>query len=213
MTFDAGQPHTNPAALWPPTPHMKKLQYSVREFAHDLIDVLNDYEGDMTRAYDRAAPIIQKLLGNAELLQVGEPRKANHAASSTWLYFDYELEVQLSGWQGGMPVPVHDHGTWEFIAPLQGEFEYTSYRRLDDGSVEGVAELEVVEQRLMVRGDAAVTGLPPNDIHSFTPLTDDSLILGMNHGPLSKVRHYYDPAQSSVTVRDAKAWRENQPQS
>lgn len=198
---------TPPRISWRPTGHMKSQQYSVREYARELIAVLDRFDGNMAQAYDKAIPVVEKLIAQADLMDLGVRREGNHTPSSVWLYYDYELEVHLSTFTPGLAVPVHNHGTWEFIAPVSGEFEYTSFHRTDDGAREGFAELEVAEQRMLHRGDAAVCGPPPDDIHTFTPLTPDVLLLGMNHGPLAPTRTYYDPAAGTCQLRDSKAWR------
>jgi predicted metal-dependent enzyme (double-stranded beta helix superfamily) len=186
---------------------MKTASYPIRTYARDLIAVLDRYDGNMARAYDEAMPIVEQFLGQADLMDFGVHREGNHTPGSQWLYYDYELEVHLSTFTPGIAVPVHNHGTWEFIAPFAGEFDYTSFRRTDDGTKDGVAVLEVAEQRTLCRGMAAVCGPPPNDIHTFTPKTPDVLLLGMNHGPLAPTRTYYDPATSTYERRDSKAWR------
>jgi predicted metal-dependent enzyme (double-stranded beta helix superfamily) len=193
--------------LWPPTQHMRSQQYSIRSYARELIAVLDDFGGNMAPAFDRALPVVEKLVAQADLTGLGVKRDGNHTPSSVWLYYDYDLEVHLSTFTPGLAVPVHNHGTWEFIAPVSGDFEYTEFRRRDDGSRDGFADLEVVEHRTLHRGDAAVCGPPPNDIHTFTPLTDDVLLLGMNHGPLAPTRAYFDQAAKTYQLRDSKAWR------
>src|SRR5207237_5711532 len=48
--------------------------------------------------------------------------------------------------------PVHDHLAWGLVGLYRGEQAETVFRRVDDGRREGVAELEVVERRLLRRG-------------------------------------------------------------
>jgi predicted metal-dependent enzyme (double-stranded beta helix superfamily) len=198
---------TSSRSSWPLTAHMKQQAYSIRNFAADLIATLDQFGGNMAQAYDKAMPVVVKLLAQADLMDLGVQREGNHTPSSKWLYYDYELEVHLSTFVPGVAVPIHNHGTWEFIAPVSGEFEYTSFIRTDDGSRPGFAELEIREQRTLRRGEAAVCGPPPNDIHTFTPMTPDVMLLGMNHGPLAPVRSYFDPATKSYRLRDSRAWR------
>lgn len=186
---------------------MNRPVYSLREYASDLMDVLDQYGGNMALAYDEAMPIVDRLLQEASLTEFGVRRDGNHTPGSQWLYYDYELEVHLSTFKSNVPVPVHNHGTWEFIAPYRGRFSYTSYRRIDDGALPGHAELEPVQEMVLEPGTAAVCGPPPDDIHTFTPLDEDVLLLGMNHGPLAAQRTYYDVAAKRYETRDSKAWR------
>jgi predicted metal-dependent enzyme (double-stranded beta helix superfamily) len=194
-------------ASWDLTPHMREQAFSLRAFAREVISTLDRYGGNLAPAYDEVMPLVDRILRQADLTELGVRREGNHTPGSQWLYYDYELEIHLSTFTPGLPVPVHDHGTWEFIAPYAGEFTYTRFRRLDDRSLDGHAELEVVEQRVLRPGDGAVCGPPPDDIHTFTPVSEDVLLLGMNHGPLAPRRTYYDVDSHTCTVRDSKAWR------
>lgn len=200
-----------PGANWPLTLHMRERSYSLRQYAMELLTVLDRYSGNMVEAFDEVMPLTHKLMDGPALTGFGVTREANHAPMSQWVYFDYELEVTLSSYHRSVALPVHNHGTWEYIAPCRGEFAYTSYRRVGDDPRPGRAELEVVEERILRPGDAAVTGLPPNDIHTFTPLTENMLLLGMNHGPLAPRRSYFDIEAGTYEIRDSRAWRRTNP--
>jgi hypothetical protein len=50
------------------------------------------------------------------------------------------------------------------------------YKPVDDDSVPGHAKLVVLEDRELKPGDIAMV-VPPNDIHDFTGLLDDSHML------------------------------------
>lgn len=192
---------------WHRTPHMRSQLYTLRNFARDIIEILDSYGGNLAPAYDRVMPLVERMLRQSDLTDFGVRREGNHTPGSQWLYYDYEFEIHLSTFTPGLPVPIHDHGTWEFIAPYAGEFTYTSFQRVDDRSREGHAQLEIVDEKTLWPGDGAVCGPPPDDIHTFTPMTPDVLLLGMNHGPLAPRRTYYDVAARTCTVRDSKAWR------
>jgi predicted metal-dependent enzyme (double-stranded beta helix superfamily) len=189
---------------------MREQQYSVRGFARDLINLLDDYDGNMVAAFDEALPIVERILA-VPLRDLGVRREGNHTPGSVWLYYDYELEIHLSTFRANVPLPVHDHGTWEFVGVYRGQIDYTSYQRVDNGAAEGFADLEVVDKRRLGKGSAVVSGTPPNDIHGFTPLTEDVLVLGMNHGPLALERRYFDVAAKKFEVRNSRAWRLSQP--
>jgi predicted metal-dependent enzyme (double-stranded beta helix superfamily) len=200
-----------PGANWPLTTHMKERGYSLREYSMDLLTVLDRHAGNMVEAFNEVMPLTQRLFDGPALTEFGVTREANHAPMSQWIYFDYELEVTLSSYHRSVALPVHNHGTWEYIAPYRGDFAYTSYRRVGGEESHGHARLEVVDERILRPGDAAVTALPPNDIHTFTPLTDDMLLLGMNHGPLAPDRSYFDVEAGTYQVRDSRAWRKTNP--
>jgi predicted metal-dependent enzyme (double-stranded beta helix superfamily) len=200
-----------PGANWPLTAHMEERGYSPRQYAMELLAVLDRYSGNMVAAFDEVMPLTYKLMEGPALTDFGVTRDANHAPMSQWIYFDYELEVTLSSYHRSVALPVHNHGTWEYIAPYRGEFAYTSYRRIGGDLGDGRARLELVDERVLRPGDAAVTALPPDDIHTFTPLSDDMLLLGMNHGPLAPERSYFDVDAGTYEIRDSRAWRRTNP--
>ena len=68
----------------------------------------------------------------------------------------------------GLPLPVHNHGTWAVIGIYRGREQETWYRRLDDGSVRGRAALEV--ERTFVNERGAVGIVPDGKIHTVEAL-------------------------------------------
>ena len=54
------------------------------------------------------------------------------------------------------PPPVHNHGTWAVIGIYKGREHETWFRRVDDGSVPGRAQLEVHQTFVNERGTASV---------------------------------------------------------
>ena len=55
-------------------------------------------------------------------------------------------------WEPDRPSPIHDHGSWGMIGPLIHQVREIKYRRLDDGRVEGYAELERTSSRVIEPG-------------------------------------------------------------
>ena len=90
-----------------------------------------------------------------------------------------------------------------------GQVHHTNYERIDDGKVEGFADLKVVDDRVLDRKDVVVV-MPPAEIHSFTALTDDAFVITIVGGHYKPTRHYYEVESKTYTVRDPKAWRREQ---
>jgi len=68
------------------------------------------------------------------------------------------------------PSPIHDHGTFAVIAGLDGDEENTIYKRMDDGSEDGKALLEMDRKVILRSGDAIA--FMPEDIHRICVVSE-----------------------------------------
>jgi predicted metal-dependent enzyme (double-stranded beta helix superfamily) len=65
---------------------------------------------------------------------------------------DRSLSVLAYIWEPHRPSPIHDHGSWGMVGSLIQQVRENKYRRLDDGRVEGYAELERTSSRVIEPG-------------------------------------------------------------
>ena len=77
---------------------------------------------------------------------------------------DHNLAVFVFAWEPHKGAPAHDHKTWAVVAGIEGEEHETNYERLDDGSVEGYAELKPTHKETLYPG--TVAACMPDDIHA-----------------------------------------------
>lgn len=68
--------------------------------------------------------------------------------------------------------PVHDHGAWGLVGLYRGQQHETYYHRTDDGSVEGKALLELMEEQTIEAGDFYPLLPGVRDIHSVGSTAD-----------------------------------------
>ncbi|MBI09277.1 MAG: hypothetical protein CMM55_07105 [Rhodospirillaceae bacterium] len=76
------------------------------------------------------------------------------------------------------------------------------YDRLDDGSVDGHAELKTIEDKIYSPGEMAMV-MPPAEIHSFEALEPETFICTIVGGNYSPIRHYYNAEKSTYVVAQA----------
>lgn len=99
----------------------------------------------------------------------------------------------------GAQTPVHDHLAWGIVGLYAGGQDEDVFTRLDDGSTEDRATLEVTERRSIVPGDCYEL-LPETDIHrvrTTSATTSVSLhLLGNDNGCI--VRHRFSPDEGTV---------------
>jgi dTDP-4-dehydrorhamnose 3,5-epimerase-like enzyme len=80
-----------------------------------------------------------------------------------------------------------------------GRLRHTVFERTDGDGKPGYAELRVLDDRVLERGDIALM-VPPVEIHSFKALTDDTFVLTVVDGQYKLNRHFYNPEARSYTV-------------
>jgi predicted metal-dependent enzyme (double-stranded beta helix superfamily) len=101
----------------------------------------------------------------------------------------------------GAQTPIHDHLAWGLIGVYRGIQDETVYRRLDDGTNESLARLEVARRQTVKQGDF-YTLLPPlDDIHYVKTVSDTpSISIHLLANDTACVtRHRFDAATGVVT--------------
>jgi predicted metal-dependent enzyme (double-stranded beta helix superfamily) len=102
----------------------------------------------------------------------------------------------------GVSTPVHDHLAWGVVGVYRGRQEETIYRRLDDGSDESQARLEVARQQVVDAGQFYTLLPPTDDIHDVKTVSDaPSVSIHLLANDTACVwRHRYDPAAGTVAA-------------
>src|SRR5918912_4623123 len=112
-----------------------------------VIDAVERHGQDSEALRRAIAAPFAALLNRPDLLTLGVQRAGNHVSFSQYLYYDSDLSILIYQLPKGKLIPAHDHGNWESMFVYRGRVKHTVYQRLDDGSVPGVADLRVVEDR------------------------------------------------------------------
>ena len=101
----------------------------------------------------------------------------------------------------GASTPVHDHLAWGVVGVYRGEQHETVYRRLDDGSDETRAKLEISSEQSLRPGDLYALIPPKDDIHYVRTVSDTaSISIHLLANDTACVwRHKFDPESGVVT--------------
>jgi predicted metal-dependent enzyme (double-stranded beta helix superfamily) len=185
---------------------MVQQLYSVRDCAQSLLRAIERCGDDGERLCAEMREPMRRLMERDDLLTLGVPRQGNNVAVSHYLYFDGQLTIIVFQVPKGKPIQPHDHGTWESLFVYRGKLDHTVFSRVDDGARPGHADLKVVRSGTLERGDGVVVA-PPNDIHGFTALTDDTYGVTVVSGEYKPDRHYYNPAEGTYVVRGQRSAR------
>ena len=185
-------------------------EYSIRDCSRALMTVMEQYEidHDSDRLRNGLLQATRPLVERPDLFKLGVKREANHITNSKWLYYDGRMSITLDELPKGKKIPPHDHGIWEALIICSGRLRHTVYERIDDGSVEGHADLRAIEDRDFGPREIAMV-VPPTEIHSFIALEDRTFALTVVGGEYKPLRHYYQVEEKTYMVRTPKALRES----
>lgn len=177
---------------------------TVRECAQSIIEAVRRLGPDSPQLSESIRGPMLALISRPDLKEMGVKRDGNHIDWSRYLYYDGELSITLDNFPKGKKIPPHDHGVWEALAIYSGRVSHTVYRREDDGSKPGYADLTVVDDRVLGRSDFALVAMPA-EIHGFTALDDDTYSLTVVGGHYKPIRHYFKPEEKTCVVRRPRA--------
>ena len=176
--------------------------YTIRDLADEVRRQMAVHGSDGPKLLEALRAPLTRILAS-DLSNVGVKREGNHIDESRYLYYDGEMSITFDHLPKDKDIPPHDHGIWEAMAIYSGQLRHTVYDRKDDGSREGYAELEVIDDRVLERRDMAIVA-PPAEIHSFTALTDDTWSVTVVGGRYKDDRAYYNPDDNSYVRRNPK---------
>ena len=174
-------------------------QATIRECAQTAIGVIAASGNDETALRSGLLNAMRPLLAREDLLTLGVKRPGNHIDNSKYLYYDGQLSIPLDEFPNGKYIPPHDHGVWEALVVFKGRVRHCVYERVDDGTVEGHADLKTIEDREYEPGEIAMV-VPPTEIHSFTALAEGTYVVTVVGGNYKPIRHYYNVDDKTYVV-------------
>ncbi|MSR36909.1 MAG: hypothetical protein EXR95_09785 [Gemmatimonadetes bacterium] len=163
---------------------------------------------------------------DAERVEALRPAFAKLLAAEGWLPEAYASPDRKSGMGGGIgqyalyraedgslcllslvvpagsSTPVHDHLAWGLIGVYRGEQAETIYRRVDDGSEEGRAQLEIAREQHVKTGEFYALLPPRDDIHYVSTISqEDSVSIHLlANDTACVVRHRFEPTAGTVSA-------------
>ncbi|HVX29850.1 MAG TPA: hypothetical protein VHA53_05175 [Nitrolancea sp.] len=174
--------------------------YTIESFIGEVKGILAQ-DGPTEQGLERIAGAMRELAKHPEL--AGEEPSGNiHTGSqSKPLYQDESGLILVRAMFGPEQMtPIHSHGSWGVIGVYKGRDQYQVWRRLDDGTGAGDAQVELVEERILEPGEAVILPPPPQDIHAQRghdgQPTYEYVLFGANTMVLPRL--YFDPAAESA---------------
>lgn len=82
------------------------------------------------------------------------------------------FSVRVFIWQPGVQHSIHDHGAWGIVGAYFNQLQERKYIRLDDGSKEGFAKLQLTSESILDPGETTYV-LPINEgIHQMSAMNN-----------------------------------------
>lgn len=199
---DLGHPHEHAAfGYLVDTPEIRALVDETRRLTAEIADVAARVEA--------MKPAFAALMAADGWLPeaYGSPDHSSGMGSGIGQYALYRAEDgSLTLFSlvipAGAETPVHDHLAWGLIGVYRGRQHETVYRRLDDGSDDSRARLELAKAQTMETGEFYALLPPRDDIHLVRTLSDvPSVSLHLLANDTACVwRHRFIPETGEVTA-------------
>ena len=111
---------------------------------------------------------------------------------------DHTLAVFAVAWLPGRGVPPHDHGTWAVVAGVDGDETNAFWKRVDDGSKPGFAQIVKASEKVFRNGE--VLSMLPGAIHSVTNGTAQTTVSLHTYGEHINFtdRSQFDPERETA---------------
>jgi predicted metal-dependent enzyme (double-stranded beta helix superfamily) len=148
------------------------MAYSLASFVDDLRGIAAA-TSDPAAIINRVRPIAQRLALDRSWLRPEHYTCTVEQGFGVHLLHeepDHTLAVFAASWLPGRGAPPHNHGTWAVVAGVDGPETNVFWKRMDDRSRPGYAEL--VRQGEKVFRDGEVVSFLPDSIHSVVNETE-----------------------------------------
>jgi len=147
--------------------------YRLIDFVRDLTQLVES-ELSGRRLIEGTRALMKPLVETAGLIGTALERRTDRGYSRNLLYHDpHDRFVVIAlFWEPGHVTPIHDHGTWGAMAVYKNELEVVNYKRVDDRTRPGYAELRNASTLRERTGSVSWVLPPDEEIHHIANPTD-----------------------------------------
>jgi predicted metal-dependent enzyme (double-stranded beta helix superfamily) len=174
-------------------------RYSLQQFIQDL-DRITRAHSAPEEIIAEAKPLLAQLVRNPDCI---EPRFKKRGAATYGRYMLHRaplFNVTAVVWGPGDGAKAHNHDTWGLVGVLVNELQETRFRRRDDGSQQGFADLEIKSVNTNAAGMVSTLLPPGDDIHEMLNVTQENTVEVHVYGKdlANMQRLQFDVASKSV---------------
>jgi predicted metal-dependent enzyme (double-stranded beta helix superfamily) len=188
------------------TSQKERDTYSVDSFARDVKRIIKG-KGTGLLALEAIGTNLRRLvMEGGDLTKQGTETAGGEAGiPGRLLYQDPEgaFRLGLGYFAAEKPTPVHSHYRWGVECVVSGQERFTVWERTDPGDQPGKAQLKVISDGQIKRGDVRVWYDPPGNIHRQWAKGDGPVCLVILMGGDGKRQYHFDLEKG--TYQDAPA--------
>jgi predicted metal-dependent enzyme (double-stranded beta helix superfamily) len=174
-------------------------EYSLQNLIADLTRI-TDSAGTPENIVSQAKSLLARFVSNPDCIA---PQFKNRGAATYGRYMLHRaprFNITAVVWGPGDTAKAHNHDTWGLVGVVDNELEETRFRRRDDGSKEGFADLEIIAVNCNKAGMVSTLLSPADDIHAMLNVTQKNTVEVHVYGKdlANMQRLQFDVAQKSV---------------
>lgn len=173
--------------------------YSLEAFIQDL-DRITRAQSSPEKIIAEAKPLLAELVKNPDCI-APQFKKCGATVYGRYMLHRAPLfNVTSVVWGPGDGAKAHNHDTWGLVGVVENELQETRFRRLDNGSKEGYAELAVTAINNNKAGMVSTLRAPEDDIHEMLNVTQKNTVEVHVYGKdlANMQRLQFDVAKQSV---------------
>jgi predicted metal-dependent enzyme (double-stranded beta helix superfamily) len=149
--------------------------YSLEAFIQDL-DRITRAQSAPEKIIAEAKPLLAELVKNPGCIEARFKIRGATVYGRYMLHRAPLFNVTSVVWGPGDGAKAHNHDTWGLVGVLENELQETRFRRRDDGSKEGYAELEPTAVKSNKAGMVSTLLAPEDDIHEMLNVTEKNTV-------------------------------------
>ena len=149
--------------------------YSLQDFIEDL-DRITRAESSQENIVAKAKPLLAKLIQRRDCIDEKYMRRGATAYGRHMLHRAPLFNVSSVVWGPGDNAKAHNHDTWGLVGVIENEIQETRFRRKDEGTKAGYADVEAIDVVKNKAGMVSCLVSPTDDIHEMNNVTDRNTV-------------------------------------
>jgi predicted metal-dependent enzyme (double-stranded beta helix superfamily) len=149
--------------------------YSLPQFIADL-DRITRTQTLPDEIIAEAKPLLAQLVRNPDCIDLRFKQHGLKAYGRYMLHRAPQFNVTSVVWGPGDKAKAHNHDSWGLVGVLENELQETRFRRRDDGSKAGFADLVITAVNRNVAGMVSSLLPPEDDIHEMLNVTEKNTV-------------------------------------